>query len=184
MRIASLLLCLAVVVLAGCNSDSPVSPTSITPASSVATDGGEAMVAHVGGSFVATLSGEDAGAETRGRGVATFRMNDDGTMTYRLIVANIENVQMAHIHIAPPGSNGPIAVWLYPDGPPAVLIEGRVNGVLATGTIEDGDLMGPLAGMTVADLAGQIRTGQAYVNVHTVQYPGGEIRGQIDIPSR
>ena len=39
---------------------------------------------------------------------------------------------MAHIHLAPtPGANGGIVVWLYPSGPPASLIPGRSDGVLA-----------------------------------------------------
>jgi hypothetical protein len=44
--------------------------------------------------------------------------------------------------------------------------------------------MGPLAGGSLDDLVHLIRTGQAYVNVHTEQYPAGEIRGQIDVPYR
>ena len=89
---------------------------------------------------------------------------------------------MAHIHLAPAGENGPVTVWLYPDGPPPQLIEGRFNGVLATGTITDDDLVGPLAGMTVADLVQRLENGMGYVNVHTAQNPPGEIRGQITIP--
>jgi hypothetical protein len=29
------------------------------------------------------------------------------------------------------------------------------------------------------DLVARIRSGNAYVNVHTSNYPGGEIRGQL-----
>jgi hypothetical protein len=109
-----------------------------------------------------------------------FKLSDDGTeLSYKLIVANIENVAQAHIHVGPVGENGPIVAWLYPSAPPAQLIPGRFSGVLAEGTITDADLMGPLAGMTLEDLLDEMRSGNTYVNAHTSQLPGGEIRGQI-----
>jgi hypothetical protein len=41
-----------------------------------------------------------------------------------------------------------------------------------------GELEGPLAGMSLADLVVQIDAVNTYVNVHTDAHPGGEIRGQ------
>lgn len=116
--------------------------------------------------------------DSRATGQAIFQLRGDG-LHYKVIVANIENVTMAHIHLAPAGVNGPVVAWLYPDAPPAQLIPGRFNGVLAEGVINDSNLVGPLAGMTLADLVAAIRAGNTYVNVHTSQYPAGEIRGQI-----
>ena len=131
--------------------------------------------------FRAHLSGDAAGAETLAQGQAIFQFSRDGTeMRYKLIVANIENVTMAHIHLgAEPGGNGPPVVWLYPDGPPPSLIEGRFDGVLAEGTITADNLVGPLNRKTLDDLKTAIQNGLTYVNVHTSQYPGGEIRGEI-----
>lgn len=132
--------------------------------------------------FVAPLSGgqEVEPVDTNATGVAVFHLSKRGTeLSYKLNVANIEDVMMAHIHLAEAGVNGPVAVWLYPSAPPPQLITGRTDGTLATGTITDGNLVGPLAGMTVADLVEQIEAGNAYVNVHTEANPGGEIRGQI-----
>ena len=132
--------------------------------------------------FTAQLAGanEVPAVETAARGVATFKLSNDGSeLTYRLNVANIENVLMAHIHLAAVGENGPVVAWLYPEGPPPELIAGRTQGTLATGTITSADLVGPLAGMTLADLLAAMEAGGAYVNVHTTQNPGGEIRGQI-----
>jgi hypothetical protein len=117
---------------------------------------------------------------TNAQGQAIFRLSSDGTsLYYKLIASNIEDVLMAHIHLAPAGQNGGIVVWLYPDAPPAQLIPGRHNGVLAEGTITDANLVGALAGMTVADLVAEIMNDNAYVNVHTTANMGGEIRGQI-----
>jgi hypothetical protein len=119
-------------------------------------------------------------ADTQAQGQAIFQFSEDGaSLTYKLIVANINNVRMSHIHLAPPGENGPIVLWLYPSAPPAQLIPGRFQGVLAEGTVSAADLVGPLAGMSLADLKAAMQEGQTYVNVHTDQFPGGEIRGAI-----
>ncbi len=131
--------------------------------------------------FRAHLSGDEEvpPADTDATGQAIFRLQKDGTLYYKLIVANIENVRMAHIHLAPAGTNGGVVVWLYPDGPPPALIPGRFQGVLAEGVITEANLVGALAGGTLDDLTDAIKAGNTYVNVHTNQFPGGEIRGQI-----
>jgi hypothetical protein len=132
--------------------------------------------------FVAPLSGDEEvpPVETQARGVGIFQLSRDGTeLSYRLIASNIENVTQAHIHFGPAGVNGPVVAWLYPSGPPPELIPGRHDGVLATGTITEGDLVGPLAGEPLSVLVELIMEGNAYVNVHTSQHPPGEIRGQL-----
>ncbi len=132
--------------------------------------------------FTATLSGSEAvpAVDTPAHGAATFTLSKSGkSLTYTLSVSDIENVTMAHIHIGPPGKEGPVAVWLYPSKPPAVTKEGKFSGVLAKGTIMAANLAGPLKGKTIADLVSDIKDGNAYVNVHTKAHPGGEIRGQI-----
>jgi hypothetical protein len=118
--------------------------------------------------------------DSRAQGQAIFQFSKDGSeLSYKLIVANIENVTQAHIHLAPAGVNGPVVAWLYPDGPPAQLIPGRTNGVLAEGVLTADSLVGQLAGEDLDALVAEIRAGNAYVNVHTSQFPPGEIRGQI-----
>jgi hypothetical protein len=132
--------------------------------------------------YTASLSGaeEVPPVDTRARGQAIFKLSKDGqSLEYRLIVANIENVTQAHIHLAPAGQNGPVVAWLYPSGPPVQLIPGPSNGVLMTGSLTTASLVGPLAGQSLSALVEAMDIGGAYINVHTTQFPGGEIRGQI-----
>lgn len=160
---------------AGC-SDQTVAPTDL------GVDQALIRAAPDDRNLAAELQGsqEVPAVQTDARGVATFHLNKAGTeLHYRVHVANIDNVLMAHIHVAPPGVNGPIVVWLYPPAPPPSLIPGESRGLLARGTITDANLVGPLADMTLADLLAEMRAGNTYVNVHTQQNPGGEIRGQI-----
>ncbi|MFN4762990.1 CHRD domain-containing protein [Gillisia sp. Q332] len=123
--------------------------------------------------FNAHLSGsqEVPAVETNATGQTIFKLSKDGnSLSYKLIVANIENVAAAHIHIAPTGTNGGVVVTLY-----SGLVEGRNNGVLAEGVITDDDING----YSLAELLNFMLAEGAYVNVHTSQKPGGEIRGQI-----
>jgi CHRD domain len=132
--------------------------------------------------------------DTQARGNAVYMLSADGTrIEYRLMVANIENVFMAHIHMAPEGVAGPIVVWLYPSTAPGVtapLGGGRIDGVIAQGSFGASDLVGPLAGHPLSDLVDLLRSGGVYTNVHTNDgdlvvnegpgdFPAGEIRGQI-----
>ncbi|MDP3916112.1 MAG: CHRD domain-containing protein [Bacteroidota bacterium] len=134
--------------------------------------------------FTAHLSGKEEVPlnDSKAQGQAIFQLSKDGTeLSYKLIVANLENVRMAHIHIAPAGVNGGVVVWLYPSAPPMLLIPGTTNGILAQGVITQANMVGigPNLGLTFEGLIDHIKAGNAYVNIHTPLYPGGEIRGQI-----
>jgi hypothetical protein len=129
--------------------------------------------------FHAILEGDEEvpPVDSDAKGAAIFRTNNDGTeLNYTLIVANIEDVTAAHIHLAPRGENGDIVAFLFDPEEPT---EGRTNGVLAEGTITSEDLVGPLAEATLSELIDEMEAGNTYVNVHTVEHPSGEIRGQI-----
>ena len=118
--------------------------------------------------------------QTLAQGQAIFTLNKDGqSLHYKLMAANIQNITQAHIHLGPRGVNGPIVVWLYPSAPPARLIPGRFDGVLAEGDITAANFVGLLAGHPFSDLISQMEAGNAYVNIHSTQHPMGEIRGQI-----
>ena len=131
--------------------------------------------------------------DTQGQAQAIFHLaKDGGSIEYKLIASNIDNVFMAHIHMAEPGVNGGIVVWLYPSTTPipGPFGSGRTDGALAEGTITADNLVGALAGHPLADLLTAMSTGHAYVNLHTNDgvdgvntgagdFPGGEIRADI-----
>ncbi|HET7009209.1 MAG TPA: CHRD domain-containing protein, partial [Anaerolineales bacterium] len=114
--------------------------------------------------------------ETEAWGMAQFRLSRDGdVLYYKLGAIGLEGATAAHIHLGSPGVNGGVVVRLY--GP--VAEGGDLNGVFVRGEITVEDLMGSLAGMSLSALIEQIEAGNAYVNVHTLTHPGGEIRGQL-----
>jgi CHRD domain-containing protein len=89
-------------------------------------------------------------------GDATFQVNSNGTITYNVTVSGLTGTA-AHIHTGAFGVSGPITFSLS---------GGPTNW----------------SGTTAAMSAAQFDALQAdgmYVNVHTIAFPGGEIRGQI-----
>jgi hypothetical protein len=194
-------LALGIPLLVACSSETPPTAPFSVPVVTQATHAPDAAQNANGGNFgTPLLSSEEpplasgAVVTSNARGNAIFQLSSDGTtLTYKLIVANIENVFMAHIHLGPVGVNGPVVVWLYPSTTPgaAPTGQGRIDGVIAEGTITAANLVGPLAGDPFSDLVNALRTGNAYVNVHTDDgvaptntgpgdFPGGEIRGQVE----
>src|SRR5690606_1666161 len=76
---------------------------------------------------------------------------------------DLDGVTAAHIHEAPPGSNGGVIFPLFTGGPPPLEEGSPASGTLA-----------PSIDQVAALLAGDY-----YVNVHTGNAPAGEIRGQV-----
>jgi hypothetical protein len=93
-------------------------------------------------------------------GSATMRMvADDGLLEVTFSATNLAgSMTGAHIHMGGVGENGGVALNLNPSG---------------AAFTETYDITGN------ADLVAAIRTGTAYVNVHSSAYPSGELRGQI-----
>lgn len=117
--------------------------------------------------------------DSKGNGVAQFQLSpDEMELHYKLVVSNIENVTQSHIHIGGAEAAGPVVVFLYGFNPAGT----SENGVLAEGTITQADLIPrPAIGFTgtMPELVAAMRSGNAYVNVHTIQIPAGEIRDQV-----
>ena len=148
-------------------------------AAATATTGGGTATSSTGQqTFTATMTGSEEvpPKNTQATGSTKFVSSSDGnSMTYRIRVAHINGVTMAHIHSGSIGKNGPIVVTLFKSATPT----GPMNGPLSQGTITSANLEGPLKGKTISDLVKLINDGKAYANVHTQQNPKGEIRGQI-----
>lgn len=133
--------------------------------------------------WTARLSGsnEVPPNDSKARGSAWFRIVRDAkssaidAIEYRVRVSNLNDLTAGHIHSGAEGIAGPVVVDLHPRTG-----TGRAQGIIAEGTIRVGDLVGPLTGLTLADLYALFTSGEAYVNLHTTAYPGGEIRDQLD----
>ncbi|KLA27073.1 CHRD domain-containing protein [Bacillus cereus] len=128
--------------------------------------------------FFARLTGREEvpPVRTEAFGLAQFIFNSDFTrLRFKLVVNDIEKLTAAHIHLGMRGENGPVIAFLF--GPVTRGIS--VDRGVVTGIITEDDLVGPLQGMTLLELAREMETGNTYVNVHTEDHPNGEIRGQI-----
>ncbi|WP_114380427.1 CHRD domain-containing protein [Paenibacillus prosopidis] len=128
--------------------------------------------------FKAFLKGrnEVPPVKTAATGNAVFQLDSSGTqLRFRLTVLNITGVTEAHIHLGQRGQNGPVVAFLF--GPSKFGISVR-RGIVR-GVLTSQDLVDLLAGKTIMDLVREFDNGNAYVNVHTIQNPDGEIRGQI-----
>ena len=124
--------------------------------------------------FSASLSGsqEVPPNTSTAKGWAWLKLMGD-TVWYKVNATGIDKVTMAHIHNAKTGENG---------DPIAMLQIAKSSGpTLAQGNITGSDLMGSLAGKSIADLVAKMQSGETYVNVHTDANPNGEIRGQIEM---
>jgi hypothetical protein len=150
--------------------------------------------------LVAKLSGGDENPSNTSFASGYFALNFGGVAIsnpYTLAYRGLEgNITQAHIHLGAPGINGPITIWLCQTlaapAPAAVATTtptcpGTTAGVLnASGTngITADKVLGVAAqrldaGNLTELLVNALRTGSAYVNVHTTTLGGGEIRGQI-----
>lgn len=130
--------------------------------------------------FSTTLTGmeEVPPVHTQSTGWAEFKVvkneKHETVVWYEVKVWNGMNVTAAHIHNNNRGQNGPVVVDLFHSMQPV-----DVNGSLVRGYITQSDLKNDGGVLTLIQLADMMKRGQLYVNVHTVDYPNGEIRGQI-----
>lgn len=105
--------------------------------------------------------------QTKGSGDAKLTF-DPATrvVTWNITFSNLSGpATMAHFHgPAAAGKNAPVKVWLSKQG--------------------SKDVMSPITGEATlsADEAKMFEDGEMYVNVHSKDHPGGEIRGQVVPP--
>ncbi len=143
--------------------------------------------------FKATMDGAQCLPEpisTPATGIVELRLGADGkTIHYKVSVSKLQNPSQADLHLGGPVQNGQSVVKLWPKGGAAAK-RGEFSGVLAEGSFDASDFIGPLIGSPMSDLVGELESGNTYVNVHTYDgvdppysgpgdYRVGEIRGQI-----
>ena len=61
--------------------------------------------------------------------------------------------------------------------PDSCTVEG--TSISCSGAFTSTQLEGPLEGRSLGALVREMRAGNTYVNVHTTDFPDGEVRGQI-----
>jgi hypothetical protein len=163
------LIALVGVVAVGCADPTPTSTKaanrSLSPSLSVGSDGAL---------FNTELRSdqEPNGASTsESKGHAQVKVLADGTMEFTLIINNKsdETFHRAHIHKAPAGSNGGIHWDFLEASNPVPNISGQPSTLRGTAR--------PRPGSNLDDLIAN--PDQYYVNVHSLAFPGGAIRGQL-----
>jgi hypothetical protein len=95
---------------------------------------------------------------TSATGSGTITVAADQSISGKITTTGIKGTA-AHIHVAAPGTNGPVIVPLTKDG-------------------ENGWAVGPGAKLQDAHYQA-FKDGNLYINVHSAANPNGEIRGQI-----
>jgi len=135
-------------------------------------------------SFKATLGGfqEVPAVSTTGTGEFRMRVGSDGTtLEYELTYSGLTGTaSAAHIHFGQKGVDGDVAAFLCGGGdkPACPTPEGTVTGVIDTA-----DVVGPadqgIDPGEFEELLHAVRHRLTYVNVHTLEFPDGEIRGQV-----
>mgnify|MGYP003345554905 CR=1 FL=1 len=123
--------------------------------------------------------GEETPAPILSGAVAAVEIAVDTTnqeLAVNMRVFNLPNGSTAsHIHVGPKGVAGPVVID-FPIG------TGRTGDFRLNFRVHDGPAFHarPEIGInTFADALQAIAGGNAYVNIHTSAFPGGEIRGQL-----
>ena len=133
--------------------------------------------------FSAGLGGDKEVPPINTAGSGVFRMEIvDSNITFSISFSDLSSdLSVAHIHFAPSKVAGGVMIFLcggggQPDCPAAT------SGTI-TGTITAANVTGPITqGIDIGDLDSAleaVRAGLGYVNMHTVNFGGGEIRGQV-----
>lgn len=100
---------------------------------------------------------------TTASGVATFRVNSDKTLSGVVQTSDVAG-SAAHIHMGKAGANGPVIVGLVQTGGSSFAV--------------------PSGASFTDEQYRAFQAGETYVNVHSLGYPGGQIRGQLNPYSR
>ncbi len=113
-------------------------------------------------------------------GVANLVLVRGGTeLLFQVALRGVENITAAHLHLAPAGINGPVVAPLLALDASSEQLASSNNGFI--GKLVTGDLLGPLEGRPLDALISEILAGNVYVNIHSEQFPAGQLRGQVSL---
>jgi hypothetical protein len=133
-----------------------------------------------GRSFHAFLGGfeEVPSVLTNGSGFFHATVNRDGSISYFLKVRDLSSTfAQAHIHFGQKDVNGGVMVFLC--GGPSVPCAEEVRGTLSAASVVGAATAQGVATGDIDAVIETLRSGNTYVNVHTANFPAGEIRGQV-----
>jgi hypothetical protein len=122
------------------------------------------LASALGSAFSADVSLKLSGGEevptvtTSATGTGTIVIKSDKSVTGAVKTLGVEGT-MAHIHLAPPGENGPPIISL-------------VKTAEYVWSVPEGSSL-------TDDQFKSFQAGDLYVNVHSAAHPGGEIRAQL-----
>ena len=128
---------------------------------------------------------ETPGVSSTGTGTWRAEIDDDAQMiTFELTYTGLSSpAQASHVHFGNRFDAGGVSFFLCGGGGKPACPPGTTDEAVVTGTITPANVIGP-ANQGIA--AGQfdrivqaIRDGMTYANIHTANFPGGEIRAQI-----
>lgn len=118
-------------------------------------------------SFTVKLSGANQVPPLKSPGTGTATITYDPAtrvVTWSISYSGVSSpVTMAHFHHGATGKNGPVVIWL---------------------THRGSAVSSPIKGHATlsADQAKAFLAGDWYINVHSEEHPGGELRGQVVPP--
>src|SRR5688500_14993275 len=113
-----------------------------------------------------------AGVQSLGSGQSTLLLaGDELSAVVRFNYSNLSSPETSkHVHgPAGPGQDGGVLLDLDPPFPPNVTA--NADGSYTWTFV-------PAGNVTVAQIVDAIKTGRTYINIHSSNYPSGEIRGQ------
>jgi|tagenome__1003787_1003787.scaffolds.fasta_scaffold20522998_2 hypothetical protein len=123
--------------------------------------------------YKATLSGsaEQPKSDSKAKGTATFTVaSNNKSIKYTIKASGLSgSVQAAHIHFGKPGKAGPVVVNICP----------KPCSLPKSGTLTSKQFKKAPGVSSFSAAVKDLKKGQAYVNLHTKEYPAGEVRGNI-----
>jgi Cu/Zn superoxide dismutase len=122
--------------------------------------------------YVAEMNGAQETPANNGKATGHAELTLDGTkLRFAVEVKDLSGpATAAHIHVGPSGVAGPpvYTFQLKSKDPTGSVAEGMIDLTKDASSGVSGDSLKTL-----------LNNGNAYINVHTKNFPGGEVRGQV-----